>query len=493
MKNACIIAITYLLSSCAFSQQWRLFNPAREHYYGYNSSSVDYALRIDSFQVAGNDTVWFPAHRLANNGMDTCLPFIPTQGGFGERIVQKPNGDYDFHYASGDTLHWQMAPTGPWRVLTNRSGGNPYRIEAIPIGTSYGMTPLGISDSLYNVALLYYDSTGASTGNGTIQISKTLGWLTPLVAVDESLIYSFDATSSIVGIDNPVIGIHDVPKEDFFSMQAGDTIQIYEHYYNDWSETTRERWTQDIYLWRSQSSLGDTLFLEVDRAEFFRFMNNWPQPLPYRDTVVDTVLIGSSTHARLDKDFGEIDHNDPNASAWVNKWMTLLEFPGRLLKPLNSADQYQAQNSCLGTHYTIFHWHDEFFIEGLGGPYYSGWQVQEYEHSRWPTFIHVGDSIYGTPMNFDSALTKVADALPTLSVNIFPNPASSEINIDLHLLEGQGKVELILLNLNGQVVQQQTSLSGGISKMDVADLPSGIYFLKLQTAKGRLMKKVVLQ
>ncbi|MFL5752953.1 MAG: T9SS type A sorting domain-containing protein [Bacteroidia bacterium] len=63
------------------------------------------------------------------------------------------------------------------------------------------------------------------------------------------------------------------------------------------------------------------------------------------------------------------------------------------------------------------------------------------------------------------------------SINVFPNPASSEFTIDLGSLNGP--VSLSLCDVNGKTVKTLAieNLSGTV-KMNVSDLNSGMYFLK---------------
>jgi hypothetical protein len=66
-----------------------------------------------------------------------------------------------------------------------------------------------------------------------------------------------------------------------------------------------------------------------------------------------------------------------------------------------------------------------------------------------------------------------------MSTRIYPNPASDFLNVELN-----GKVDLLraeLLNTMGQVLRQvkYTSLHGDLIRLDVSDLPAGVYFVRL--------------
>jgi hypothetical protein len=59
-------------------------------------------------------------------------------------------------------------------------------------------------------------------------------------------------------------------------------------------------------------------------------------------------------------------------------------------------------------------------------------------------------------------------------VILFPNPASSFINLSL-----PENSEVSLININGKIVLQQ-NVNSGLNSFDVSNLPAGIYFAKLQ-------------
>jgi hypothetical protein len=73
-----------------------------------------------------------------------------------------------------------------------------------------------------------------------------------------------------------------------------------------------------------------------------------------------------------------------------------------------------------------------------------------------------------------------------LPVRTYPNPASDRIHID-GLTE---TATLALLNQQGQIVQQQT-LSVGEKTIDIADVPAGVYWLRIRTETGQAIEKVV--
>lgn len=69
--------------------------------------------------------------------------------------------------------------------------------------------------------------------------------------------------------------------------------------------------------------------------------------------------------------------------------------------------------------------------------------------------------------------------LPQISIDIFPNPFSEEVNIRFNQ-PVPGEYELVVRNVNGAVIRQIT-MQGGVTpqSLDLADLRSGVYFINV--------------
>ena len=75
------------------------------------------------------------------------------------------------------------------------------------------------------------------------------------------------------------------------------------------------------------------------------------------------------------------------------------------------------------------------------------------------------------------------------SLKVFPNPASDVINIEINKAEQKGKVRMY--NQLGKQVYQQ--VKGNLQSIEVADFAKGIYVVEVETDKGVLRQKVVVE
>lgn len=68
---------------------------------------------------------------------------------------------------------------------------------------------------------------------------------------------------------------------------------------------------------------------------------------------------------------------------------------------------------------------------------------------------------------------------------VYPNPSDEKIKVEF--LENVGEFRLTLINFIGQSIVQSQS-----NEIDVSQVASGTYFLKIETDKKKALRKVVI-
>lgn len=133
---------------------------------------------------------------------------------------------------------------------------------------------------------------------------------------------------------------------------------------------------------------------------------------------------------------------------------------------------------CMGERVAEFdgtNWYDMHM--STGG---AGYTIQMYRGQ-----LIVGSDILSYPLGYDSIKyvarflgfpTSVQSQQTEKSFSISPNPATTTIQI--HLSSNQ-QTTLAIFNLLGEIMREE-KISGGESRIDVSDLPSGIYFMKTE-------------
>jgi hypothetical protein len=85
-----------------------------------------------------------------------------------------------------------------------------------------------------------------------------------------------------------------------------------------------------------------------------------------------------------------------------------------------------------------------------------------------------------------------AGFLMSKDINIYPNPASSILNIQLPQSMIPEKYDIDLFDSRGKLIYSRTSY-GGSFKFDVAEYPAGLYVIRVQSDEVRISKRVILQ
>lgn len=100
----------------------------------------------------------------------------------------------------------------------------------------------------------------------------------------------------------------------------------------------------------------------------------------------------------------------------------------------------------------------------------------------------------GFSITYNSTSIGIDEAGDLGTINVFPNPATTELNIDLQPSD-DGDIALQLFNSNGQVVySDMLYVQGAVSKtINTSEFPAGVYYLHCTSNKGFIGKKIMIQ
>jgi hypothetical protein len=99
-----------------------------------------------------------------------------------------------------------------------------------------------------------------------------------------------------------------------------------------------------------------------------------------------------------------------------------------------------------------------------------------------------GELIYMNP-NYESCylITEINETEKQL-IHIYPNPAKNTLIIEN--VENFGIKSISILNQNGQEIKQFESR---LEQLDLSEIKSGLYFLRISLENGQLIKKIVIE
>ena len=92
---------------------------------------------------------------------------------------------------------------------------------------------------------------------------------------------------------------------------------------------------------------------------------------------------------------------------------------------------------------------------------------------------------------FSLSATKTVLFAESVQINIWPNPAAAEVNIQFASSDVSTK-KIILLDMNGRQIKKLNTLSNQL-KIDVSGLTKGIYILNINSALGETTEKLIVQ
>ncbi len=112
------------------------------------------------------------------------------------------------------------------------------------------------------------------------------------------------------------------------------------------------------------------------------------------------------------------------------------------------------------------------------------------------TIVATTGTCHDTSALYNFHTIGISELNTTNSVSIYPNPATSQITIQLDALTATAKQDLVIEFRNelGQSVKK-VGIVGNSNQLiiNVADLPNGVYFIQMQNASNTINKKFIKQ
>lgn len=142
-------------------------------------------------------------------------------------------------------------------------------------------------------------------------------------------------------------------------------------------------------------------------------------------------------------------------------------------------------------------WYD---LSGAGAPEQTYWSVDYIPSMRTARFATYGRGIWDFKIeHFGKSGTGVDDDViwaNSIGLEIYPNPVDVQANIEYHL-NSEGSVNIHLLDASGRLVKNmnQGNQTPGSHKLSftMGDLPTGLYYLRVQSGNQVRVEKLVKQ
>lgn len=120
---------------------------------------------------------------------------------------------------------------------------------------------------------------------------------------------------------------------------------------------------------------------------------------------------------------------------------------------------------------------------------------EEHVMFKFEMTINDGNNFYLDDVMIDATIGEEEVILTDNSVDIFPNPTNGEFTLNVNL-GISGELDVNIYNLNGQKVYHESIISGsGIAelKVNLSDMSSGMYMVKISSGDAIIMRKIILE
>ena len=442
-----------------FTCQYNFYTPQAEE-------SGLYSLRVWNGYQRGDDSI-FTFNRVTSRRANTVDYYNNQDNVFGRELIEKAGGIYQFATSDSDTfLLKTLEPIQSSWTYNIKTG-----ITAKIIDRKTENIFDAITDSVIHIKL--------SDGND-IFLSQNYGLIKakPLIIVHG---YGSYATGyfELVGIENRGLGEAPPRFGRMLDIQVGEVF-ITNKTINYWGGSFYDIYTKRKVASRSYNTSTSTLDLTFEEEELNILHKNIPgvpNDTTYTKTFSSETYSKSSYTPELSLSnetlpFGFLYYlSGPFISKkwngrmfyWVAEYLGT-DSTGKLIGYIEGINQFA-------------------FVEGVGivnGSFYDS-NPEVYRDIRLECYQKLTDSV-GDCGSYDALITH-NELLPAYELNIYPNPAQNDIHIEHSNLTG--KVEILLLDLTGKMVLRK-KYSAPITRLFIANLPTGLYILKLNQ-KGKII------
>lgn len=540
----------FLASKCSYNSLWE-FDPA--NHFTINSFTPDTLCEQDSIQVtfsssltfnpgnrfvlklgtvagdsvtatsAGTYTFKTPAMLSGNNQVNVDLRLFstdpPRQSGFTPDDLLVKDAPYEQRWASSYTRcagtaillyrgaqwptmsmwsYWGNSYTSignsSYVSLSPTQDGMVYITDSVPntgcvikdstLIKYYDLPSLQITDSLFSIC-----SGSSVTLGGTVVANGAYLWtgsglnstvVNPVVTPPSNRTYSVALTDTVTGCvatGNTQVNIAEPPGQPicFVTVDSGSTHSIVV-----WEKTDKPA-TDSFIIYREISTNnyqpvgavhGDSL------SEFHDYGAN-PNVTGYRYKIATVDTCGNTGT-------GSLYHNTIHLRYLGNgnmQW-NVYQIENTIITPVNSFDVYR-DSLANGN------WH---LMVNVSGNQYTATDINFSQHpnalyrvvANWAYTCTAQRSGSNRVLSNIMAITPtgIAAADAAAEISLFPNPAFSEI-----FIRSDNTIEQVrLLNLNGSVI---TTIQPVNNRLDISQLPAGVYIAEIITKNATVMKRWV--
>ncbi len=437
-------------------------------------------MRIDSVKISDGDSIFYPLKSIRGKSPYYC--FTPDGGSLlGDKVIV--NQDYNYFFnRNGDSIKIKAsaAVNDEWIVFQKNDMIITGKVEKITEESF-----LSIVDSVKHISF-YISDAGITKYKNPVLISKKYGMLKSydfytFPNIENSNSFSDFFNSSIltlVGMTNPRLGIQNLTSFDIFDFQPGDELHIryefdcigpnYADFKSDNIKTilnylSRADYPDSIvYQFLRKVDKNGVVSEALGKQKIIKdyYFEKLPMETIFREyEAYNIMMINSTIHSMGTKNFMSN------------------------LRRLHKIDNSSFENivgygyDCWVTPIWDGCFPSKVYLEGLGGPYSNCGSFWGCFQNEGLVYFKKGDTEWGEPL----VITGVSE-LETMQGTISPNPAKDIVTLSLPAVSHN--FSLTIIDKLGRIVKSESFQNTDQATLNIMELVSGLYFLRV-TAGGK--------
>ncbi|MDO9257330.1 MAG: T9SS type A sorting domain-containing protein [Bacteroidales bacterium] len=477
-------------------------------YYFYDSVKQDIIVaRIDSVTEDVEQTRYFGMRQIRQTDYSCYIP--DGHSWLGYVITENPESIFRF-------IVYPFSPPDSadvFTILSKSKIGQSWRFYNYHFFSNFGTQYieakvtqislsnfLGLSDSVKTITLQQKNASGENVSNPIngqkILLSQNYG-LIRLPKFDEfkENLRFLD----LCGKTNPSNGITNLTFEEIFDFQTGDEFHI--AYDDETYEATfpnENGYIIQRVLERINGSNSDTVSYKIEECKTSTQNIGINQQII--TNIADTI---DFTYIKAQYPDFICDPNEPQIStssaAELNENLMglsatpVLEHDEIPWKQINAdwplwSDEFQHCWNYPMIEYSDF---SVYYFKGLGGPFHYEKSNPSFNYRKL-VYYKKGSESWGTPFNCETLLhVSLPKSIEKQNVNIYPNPTSGKITIELPA-DVSTPCKLGIVDIAGRLTDE-FAINFQTQTIDLSNLPCGLYSYKLTVAKGEVFRGIIIR
>lgn len=369
--------------------------------------------------------------------------------------------------SDGDTLQFDLAINLGDSTLIYSNSTDNYFLKHTSTGN------LLILDSLQNVKnfeILHYNDLDQPIASDLHQFEIVLTENNGLASfIDCYRFPEIERSLHLTGQQNPNLGYYQLTYAEVYPWDVGDTIQLYGQ--------VSGTWHYRLITISNRTETADSCWIDLEFEDTTNYNGQFPMPSPYFINYPQTLIFNKHESVIKEPRGMRANYGSTQIIGTTDQCGgKLMRSYGEFLMYCDSCDCVVPYDGFGSTVYT------EDYSAKRGKTHQSAWSygMNPFTATANVIYSNVRGEICGDyyAVGLDEE---------TLTFDIYPNPALTSISIRSNIFP----LDIYLFDLKGVLLKHQTFYTE-TDKLDVRDIKSGIYILKVQNNLNKSSQKLVI-